>query len=124
MDIIAALMVLPKMYIKVQVVEVKNTALLETVFNSNRELYVYFGKTSCSQCYRFRKHIDTFDRYLPDTIYYVDTDYWKDYDSKTLIKLCGKYSVEDVPSIIIVNGGECIDRLDIKKMFEDNGIVY
>lgn len=118
------LLAVPKANLTVSIVNVEDASLLDTVLNSEGESYVYFGKSSCSQCYKFEKYIDAFDRYLPDIIYHVDTEYWKEKDQATLKEVCDKYDIEVVPTIIIVDDGSYVGKLDVEQMFEDNGIVY
>lgn len=117
-------LVIPRVFVKVSVVDVEDSSLLDAVLNSEGESYVYFGKSSCSQCYKFEKYIDAFDRYLPDIIYHVDTEYWKEKDQATLKEVCDKYDIEVVPTIIIVDDGSYVGKLDVEQMFVDNGIVY
>ena len=78
--------------------------------------YVYFGRNTCSLCNEFENNIDQYKDILPNTLFYFNTDYWREVDNEILIEICSKYRVEIIPKIIIIKDGEYNGEIDIEKM--------
>lgn len=97
---------------KPYVVEIKTITNI-SIFYSKKEYYVYFGRPSCPECIRFQRSINSNNHNLPKKIYYFNTDYWR--KSGITYKICKEFNVEQVPALIKIKNGKCIERRDLSK---------
>lgn len=90
------------------------------IFDSVEDLYVYFGRPSCPECQSLRNYIDEGDIRLPSTIYYFNTDYWRDSGATNLI--CDRFKIEKVPSLIRIKKGIRVEELNITQFLIDKSV--
>lgn len=87
-----------------------------SLFDSDKEYYVYFGRPSCPNCIKFQRYINNNDYRLPKKIYYFNTDYWR--KSGATNKICKEFNVKEVPSLIKIKSGKTVEKRDLSKFIE------
>lgn len=87
-----------------------------SLFDSDKEYFVYFGRPSCPNCIKFQCYINNNDYRLPKKIYYFNTDYWR--KSGATNKICKEFNVKEVPSLIKIKSGKTVEKRDLSKFIE------
>ena len=87
-----------------------------SLFDSDKEYFVYFGRPSCPNCIKFQRYINNNDYRLPKKIYYFNTDYWR--KSGATNKICKEFNVKEVPSLIKIKSGKTVEKRDLSKFIE------
>lgn len=87
-----------------------------SLFDSDKEYFVYFGRPSCPNCIKFQRYINNNDYRLPKKIYYFNIDYWR--KSGATNKICKEFNVKEVPSLIKIKSGKTVEKRDLSKFIE------
>lgn len=87
-----------------------------SLFDSDKEYFVYFGRPSCPNCIKFQRYINNDDYRLPKKIYYFNTDYWR--KSGATNKICKEFNVKEVSSLIKIKSGKTVEKRDLSKFIE------
>lgn len=98
--VISSLYINLKPSYKIKVETIRDISL----FDSDKEYFVYFGRPSCPNCIKFQRYINNNDHRLPKKIYYFNTDYWR--KSGATNKICKEFNVKEVPSLIKIKSGK------------------
>lgn len=110
--VISSLYINLKPSYKIKVETIRDISL----FDSDKEYFVYFGRPSCPNCIKFQRYINNNDYRLPKKIYYFNTDYWR--KSGATNKICKEFNVKEVPSLIKIKSGETVEKRDLSKFIE------
>lgn len=112
--VISSLYINLKPSYKIKVETIRDISL----FDSDKEYFVYFGRPSCPNCIKFQRYINNNDYRLPKKIYYFNTDYWR--KSGATNKICKEFNVKEVPSLIKIKSGKTVEKRDLSKFIENN----
>ena len=107
--VISSLYINLKPSYKIKVETIRDISL----FDSDKEYFVYFGRPSCPNCIKFQRYINNNDYRLPKKIYYFNTDYWR--KSGATNKICKEFNVKEVPSLIKIKSGKTVEKRDLSK---------
>ena len=110
--VISSLYINLKPSYKIKVETIRDISL----FDSDKEYFVYFGRPSCPNCIKFQRYINNNDYRLPKKIYYFNTDYWR--KSGATNKICKEFNVKEVPSLIKIKSGKTVEKRDLSKFIE------
>lgn len=112
--VISSLYINLKPSYKIKVETIRDISL----FDSDKEYFVYFGRPSCPNCIKFQRYINNNDYRLPKKIDYFNTDYWR--KSGATNKICKEFNVKEVPSLIKIKSGKTVEKRDLSKFIENN----
>ena len=107
--VISSLYINLKPSYKIKVETIRDISL----FDSDKEYFVYLGRPSCPNCIKFQRYINNNDYRLPKKIYYFNTDYWR--KSGATNKICKEFNVKEVPSLIKIKSGKTVEKRDLSK---------
>lgn len=113
--IICIFVILFKSNKTIDLIEIRDLSMLERLQNE----YVYFGRNTCNQCKKFENNIEKYTEMLPNKLYYINTDYWREKNEEELKHICNKYMVTTVPKIVLIKEGKYMGEINVEKMINE-----
>lgn len=87
-----------------------------SLFDSDKEYFVYFGRPSCQNCIKFQRYINNNDYRLPKK--FITLILTTGEKSGATNKICKEFNVKEVPSLIKIKSGKTVEKRDLSKFIE------